>query len=773
MTGKSVARWRWALVPRAAGALALLVLAGAFACPCARSADSRGKVVILVIDRTGPGDITPEGTPFLAGLANRWSSGMMVTRTGERDTGRGPDTGAACVTLGAGTRARGAAGAELSFDRDELLVGAGHATSAGSYARLATGAAPPARGSVCLGMAAVVAANAGGGTSDSVGLLGRELARSGKVAAVAGNQDSWAVPVRGSALIASGPGGTVPRARLAGLTRRAPRRPGGVVTDTERLLAASRELLSRSDMLVVDSGDTGRADRERLLTGADALASERAGALRRADTFASRLAEEIDLERSLLLVVSPAAPAEARMKGDFATPFIAAGKGFSRGLVTSPSTRRAGFVNNTDLAATVLEFFGLPAPPQPVGAAMNTAGTAPGGATNLEYTVELDRQYVVTRKARWPVVLAYLACVAVFLVLSLACVPAVGARLGIERRLPALMRFLRPAGVVLLAVPASFLLVSAFSFNGWVFPLVFCAAYALVIGLAAYFAAGSEGRPDAVTLVCLLSAGVMVVDLLFGGRLLMFPLLGSSVQDGMRFFGISNAVSGMLIAYGVFGAVGLARDSVCARGPARWAVFAGLAVLAFFVGFGLLGGDFGGFVTTAVTGLVLFFATAGGRFERRRMAAVVGGAIGAAAVLVMADALFLHTHTSQALSAGSQQVFGIIGRKAVILLAQIRSVLVFALVMVASVVAIVLWMRRPGSFWEARWRSDRAFTSSLFALLCGSIVALLLNDTGIGMMGTMLMVATPVTGFHFMTEALGGAPGPRRRRAGHGLRSAG
>ncbi len=765
------ARWRRALLTRAAAVLALLVLAGAFTCPFARSSDLRGKVVILVIDRTGPGDITPGGTPFLARLANRWSSGIMVTRTGERDTGREPDNCAGCVTLAAGTRARGAAGAELSFERGELLAGAGSETSAGSYSRLASGTATPPGGSACLGMAAVVAGNTGGGTSDSVGLLGRELARAGKVAAVAGNQDSLTGPVRCSALIVSGPGGKVPQARLAGLTRRAPPRPGGMVTDMEGLLAASRELLSRSDLLVIDTGDTGRADRERLLTGAGAFASARAGALRRADSFASRLAREMDLGSSLLLVVSPAAPTEARMKGNFATPFIAAGKGFSRGLISSPSTRRAGFVNNTDLAATVLRFFGLPAPPQPVGAAMNTAGKAPGGATNLEHIAELDRQYMVTREARWPVVLAYLGCIGVFLVLSLACIPAVGARIGIVRRLPFLMRVLRPAAVVLLAAPASFLLVSAFSFDGWTFPLVFCAAYALAVGLAAYFVAGPAGRPDAVTLVCLLSAGVMMVDLLFGGRLLVFPLLGSSVQDGMRFFGISNAVSGMLIAYGVFGAVGLARDSVCAGGPARRGVFAGLAVLAFFVGFGLLGGDFGGFVTTVVTCLVLFFATGGRRFDRRRMLVVVGGAIGAAAALVVADAVFVHTHTSQALSAGSQQVFGLVGRKAVILLAQIRSVLVLALVMVASVVAIVLWMRRPGSFWEARWRSDRAFTSSLFALLSGSIVALLLNDTGIGMMGTMVMVAIPVTGFHFMTKAPGGAPGARRN--GCGFRSAG
>ncbi|MHB8894190.1 MAG: hypothetical protein ACYC99_03310 [Candidatus Geothermincolia bacterium] len=738
-------------------ALATLVLV-ALACalvpsPATSSSSTGGKVVVLVVDRIGPRDITPATAPFLSGLADRWSAGMMLARTAERENGKEPDLGAEYVTLGAGVRAKGSRSASLSFDPGEVFAGGSGATTAGRYFEESSAAAVPAGGVACLGVPEIKLNNKSIGTDKNVGLLASELAAEGKRPAVVGNDDSFLRPVRLAPLLVCGPTGVVPLGHVAGLTTAAPGQPGGVITDMAALAAESRRLLAGCDVLVIDTGDTGRVDREGGSMGNAALDAARGRAMRRVDRFAAGFVPSLDLKSCLVLVVSPGAPVRARLDGDYATPFIAAGKGFSTGLLKSGSTRRPGFVSSTDFLPTVLDFFGRGAPSTVTGSAMETAGKAPGGATSLGYIGKLDRQYIATRTARWPVVLGYLVCVWIFLILALACIPAASRKLGLERRRDGLVRLLKPVAVVLLAMPVSFLAVSAFTFGSWAFPLIFCVAYALVVGLGAYFIARRNVRIDPVTLVCLFSSAVMLVDLLFGGRLLMIPLLGSSAQDGMRFFGLSNAVTGMLIGYSIWGLAGLGGDVAGKRGPARWGILLGLAVVTFAIGFGGLGGDFGGFVSMAVVTLVFFFATTKGGFRSWRVPAIVVVTLVATAVILGADALFVHTHAGHALAAGSGQLLPMIGRKTLVLLAQIKSVLFLALVMIAGVVAMALWMRRPGSLWSRRWEFDGPWTAALFSILIGSIVALLLNDTGIGMMGTMVMITVPVAFYHFASQA--------------------
>jgi hypothetical protein len=747
-------------------AVMVVALLAAPAALCAGSgprASGSGKVVILVIDRISVRDLTPRGAPFLTRLANDNSTGLMATHSAEHESGKEMDLGADYTTLGSGVRQKGSLDAALSFDAGEILAGAYGSTDAARYLQQSGGARVPPQGVASLGLASIKEKNKGAGTDDNVGLLGAQLASGGKRPAVVGNEDGFRRRVRMAPLIVTDASGVTPLGRLAGLTVSAPREPGGVVTDLDQLALVSKGMLSRCDVLVVDTGDTGRVDREAASTGKDALEAARSRALKRVDSFAERIAASLDLKSSLLLVVSPSSPLQSRLKGDYATPFIAAGKGFTKGLLSSGSTRRAGFVSNADFLPTVLDFFGQGAPPKVTGAAMETARQAPANQTSLAYLTALDRQYVVTRTARWPIVLGYLiGAVGLLLLFALACIPRVSEKLAGYRWRERAVGLLEPISTVVLALPVSFLIVSAFSFGNWLFPLGFCVAFALVLGLIAWFAARGNARVEPATLVCLFSAAVMIVDLIIGGRLLIFPLLGSSVQDGARFFGQSNAVAGMMIAYFVYGLAGLAGESASRRGPARWLVMAALAFMAFVMGFGALGGDFGGFIAAAATLLVFFFATSRGGFKSWRVPAIAGITIAATAVMVMTDALFVHTHAGHALAAGSSQFFPLVGRKALVLLSQINSVLFLAILMISVVLSLLLWMKKPDSWWKQRWEVDRTWTGALFALLIGSVVALVFNDTGIGMMGSIVMVTIPVAASHFARlERTGKLPAPR------------
>jgi hypothetical protein len=717
-------------------------------CTHAAAPAGTGKVVVLVVDRIGPGDINPATAPFLSGLATRWSTGVMVTHSAEKENGKEPDLGADYETLAAGVRAEGAKDASLSLDAGEAMADGRSTVTAAAYYRQVTGARVPADGVACLGFPRLRINNAPDGNEDDMGRLGGLLKKAGKTVAVAGNQDSFRRRVRLAPLVASDAAGVVALGRVAGMMVPDASAPGGYNTDMAALLAESRRLLGRSDVLVIDTGDTGRVDREWANTGEGALAAERAEALGRVDRFASALVRDIDLDRSLLLVVSPGAPQEARLKGDYLTPFIAAGKGFSEGLLTSGSTRRAGIVNNTDFLATVLDHYGIGVPSSSAGSAMETAGRKPRPGGQLMFLRDLDERFTVTREVRTPVVLGYLLLVGVFLLMSLACLRPVAARLKGERWRGPLMRFLAPASGVIAAAPLAFLLVGAVRFSGLALPLAFCTAYALVVGLGAWFVARHNRRVDPFTLVCLFSSGVILLDLLFGGQLLVLPLLGSNSLEGMRFFGISNVVAGYFLASAVWGISGLAGPAA-RDGRARAQVLVALGAVSFAIGFGLLGANFGGFIAAAATTLVLYFALSEKGFSGWRVPAIAGITVAGTALMVLTDSLFVHAHAGHAVAAGRARFLPLVGHKMLILLGQIKSVLFLAILLIAAVIALVLWMRGPSLLWRESWRVSPEFTAALFAISIGSVVALLFNDTGLTMMGTMMLVTIPAVTFHF------------------------
>ena len=705
--------------------------------PAIEEKGAPGKVVILVVDRVGISDLPSKETPFLERLAGQWSAGLLVTRTGVRAATEEIDTGGEYVSLGAGVRARGAVESALSFNTEEEFAGSEGTRTAGEFYRSFTGSSPPKGGVVCLGFEQVERNNEPSGNGENVGLLGSLLAEGGHRAAVAGNADDFNRPRRCAALICADGKGAVPLGNVGReMTRLVPGGMGVYMTDMERLFAESRRLLSAADLLVVDTGDTGRLDREAPYAEESFIEREGRLALRRVDAFADRLCGLLDLDKSLFLVVSPGAPVEARKQGNFLTPLIVAGRGFSHGMLSSDSTRRRGLVDNTDLLPTVLSFFGLDAPDSVIGSPMVVKG---GGS--IPYLEKMSAQLEVTRRARWPIVTGYLVLALVLVILTAFYYLADRKKIKWPRDPGKLGRVLAPLAAVLLAGPLSFLLVSVFSYSGYVFPALFCLLFCVVVGLASWRLLARQKRLDPVVFICLLTGAVQLVDLVSGGRLIMLPLLGVSSLEGMRFFGIPNTYAGILISVALFGAAGfIAGDEDTGQG-ARWAALSALLVVALMIGLGLFGANIGGFITAAATFVLFSLALSARRFDWKRVLAVPAVTAVGTAFVVLMDSLFFRTHVGKAAGGGISRFLPMLGRKVAIQLGQVRFLLVPSLILIIAVVAAAIWVRRPHSIWAGEWERNRPLMAALFSILVGAIVALLFNDTGFAMLGAMALIA--------------------------------
>jgi len=340
------------------------------------------------------------------------------------------------------------------------------------------------------------------------------------------------------------------------------------VTDYGALETALSQALTRASVVAVETGDLSRIAEQAELMAPAVVSSRRAEAMARMDEFIRRVAGRMKGHPWRLYLVTPTAMAGPEERADVLTPIAAWGEGVSRGLLTSPSTRRAGVVANVDLAPSVLEFLGIAIPAEAVGRPMNVA-PAPGGDA-LWYVMRLQQQQ--TRlEANRPYVLdgASAIIVALFAITAMALLLA-------GPLSNAVTAGLREAGLLIIAFPLGALVVPADLVAN---PALVFVAVAVVV-VAAYWAARALGRiaPPYAWLAGAFTLALSI-DLIAGQRLVRNSCLGYSVTVGSRYYGLGNELGGVLLAAAPVGvAVWLGRMR-----PGRIQRLAAAAILAAIV----------------------------------------------------------------------------------------------------------------------------------------------------------------------------------------------
>ncbi|HEX9344193.1 MAG TPA: hypothetical protein VF995_11335 [Actinomycetota bacterium] len=354
----------------------------------------------------------------------------------------------------------------------------------------------------------------------------------------------------------------------------------------------------------------------------------------------------------LLVAGLVAPPGHARV-----APFLELGSGGPAGVATSDSTRQRGLVAFQDLRATL------------TGTATDTDG-APirvlADPHALQTISHLDHQaatLVATRTLAIPIfaTLGTVAVAAALAALLLAwrwplthrgaprqpgaqasMVPAAGpsppnpplpgwpGRARTLARVLLLLTFAVPAGYLLSSI------VAPSSAAAWLtLGLATAAAFALAAAAAATAGRAPPGPgrawDRAPALLGALLAALVVVDLLAGGHALGRPLLGNSIFDGERFYGLgngyfANAFAGLLL--------------LVAFAPVPALPSAGLfAAFAVIDGLPMLGADVGGALTAMVTAALALLLLSGRRPSARAVVAWVGLAVAAAVAVALGAAL--------------------------------------------------------------------------------------------------------------------------------------
>ena len=421
----------------------------------------------------------------------------------------------------------------------------------------------------------------------------------------------------------------------------------------------------------------------------------------------------------VIVVALQPTPAMDRV-GDEVTPIVKAEGDATRlfpangpmHALTSDTTRFPGLVANVDIAPTILSFFHVAVPQSMSGSPIRVS------RAGAPFT--LDRRQIQQRAIRVPVQVAegvFVSGAGLAVILALVALDRRGglsARASLAWRALILFMVALPVPLAMGGLLPSFTYVSV---TAWI---VLWAGVLTALALAIR-------RPDpmfALTFLGVAGLAALSVDLLFGGHGLRVPLLGGTMFEGVRMYGLPNAFISTLLASGLFVAVRLDTG----RGTAL------LVACGLVAGLPQLGADVGGSITLfAAAGLWWQLRSRGRLGLRELVLAFLVTVAGLVVVLLISRFLALSpTHATRFVeqsSSAPSSGLAEIRHRLWVGVHQVASYPVSAIPLVGLPVMLWVAVRRPGVIGRALaaapgWR-DVAIVVALAAF-----VAYVVDDTG-------------------------------------------
>jgi hypothetical protein len=575
------------------------------------------RLLIISIPTVSWDDLRANDLPNLEALLAESAVADLSTRAVDRRT----TPGDAYATISAGTRADGVREVDgLGFEVGERFQG----SPANEVFARRTGTVVQ-DGLFSLAQPRLERENEALDFGAEIGALGDAIADAGYTSAVVANADG-AEPPTGIAYGRSAVNGlmtsdgVVSSGRVGpDLLQEDPLAPFGKRLDNDAVAAAAAEASVDRSVVLVEASDLVRADDYRDEATDEQRRSQRQQALQDTDALVGRLLEDVDPERDAVLVVGPhhrAATGHLTIAGLRAP-------GVEPGLLKSAVTRRSGFVSLVDVAPTVIDLIGGERPSSMEGRAFQRSTTGGDATERVDFLADADL------RAQWRDTLVAAVATA-FVIGQLAL--WVGSAVALRRERRAIGRGVRFAALAVLGVLPATYLAGPLPFHEW--GAIGYWAFIVAVGAAIACLALALGRRDpADPLIVVLGVvlGVILIDVMLGGRLQFNTVFGYTPTVAGRFAGIGNLAFAQVAASAT-----ILAGLLASRVPGRRGAWIGVSVMAVtlvVVGSPFWGSDVGGVLTLAPALAVVAVLLFGLRLRWRTL---VLGAVGAVTAMVLA-----------------------------------------------------------------------------------------------------------------------------------------
>lgn len=686
------------------------------------------KVVMLVINSITLDDLIEAKAPKLRSIINSGAVGLVNAKAASIN-----ENANFYLSIGAGARAEAGELGGLGFNATERLPMSlfGGLLTAKDLSLQSNDLVVPNDAVVNLGI------NDASGKSFKYhnniipGLLGEALKQAGKKVAVLGNADTLQETHRDISLITMDFKGRTPFGNVSGDVNVLDKSfPGGIRTNYEELSKQASSFLKKADFVAVELGDSARLDYQRTFLTKRLSTQRRSEAILKADTFLLSLLNEVNIEKTLLIIASPKPSTDAMKDLDYLTPIVIRGLKANKGnsLLISNTTQRAGLVANIDLAPTILNYLEVDVPVEMAGNIM----TAKEAKSPVKFLTKRHEQIYTMRIVRTPFVITY----SLLLLAGLTLVILTTRRRFSGKDVSAKsIKALKILLLFILAVPLSSLLQIPLGKDNIAISLASGFLIAILFALVAFWA---KKKPlNSLLFITTATTLVITVDALTGTILSQRSFFGSDLISGGRYYGLGNVYMGLLIGAATFSIAGLADVKVLRRYLPSIG-FIGLLVVGIIVGHPRIGANVGGLITGVATALIFSQMLAKRKFSWRLFSIniLVFGLL--MAVILSADIPGTGdvSHTGKALaiinSKGGQAVTDIIIRK---ISQNVRGTSAFPgflmLAMFLLVVSLKNWGLKTQKSLFSKFSQETPITSKAFlALVWAAIIGYAFNDTG-------------------------------------------
>lgn len=740
--------------------LALLFLATTVVCaipaPAPSAEPPAGTVVIVLAPYLTWGDVTSDTMPVTRSLAEEGAVGDLNVRSSTRYA-PDPTQTHIVLTMSAGSPSMYDPAAASAYGVNQLM----ETGSAADAYRRAMGEDAGGASIVYLGLPRIMAALAQS-TYDTVpGALGEAIVSAGGSTAAIGSSDGGhrlgdTYRSRPAAVLAMDASGRVLFGDVSSkLLAEDPASPYGVATDTGAVASAYERALDDTathggpSLIVLDAGDPERAANFRSEASPRAAEEHRRRAAAKVDAVVSLAFESLP-DDGVLIVLSTGQIKPSVGPSGYG-PIVVSGAGVEPGMLASASTHRTGLVTDLDVSATVLSMLGIDRPVEVLGSAATVEPSEGVLAERVAYLQQLNDTAVAIDTVRPAVQSTYIAVTVIVLMVCAALLRPMERAMATWGRGAA-----RAFGVLimlLLSMPMAATLM--YLFVRWpdspVAVGVLFGTTTLLVWLGAHLIARRWGSAWALAALGLLSAGVLLIDQVFGAPLSFSGLFSYSPLLGARYYGLGNEGASVIVGGGLAGLallIDALRDHPRTAMLRRWGPIVLGTLVVFISAAPFLGANIGVIAWGTVAFGILWLQLNGHRITWK----AVLGMLALVTAVVIGFSLYeslmstgAQTHLGRAWesagSGGIAELWTIVVRKAETNWRVLRATN-WSILMIAILVFLGYMRWKPHGVFAETLAAYPAFAVAMTAALWGSVVGYFTEDSGIVIPALLLLYIT-------------------------------
>ena len=680
------------------------------------------KVVVFMADGMDLLEIEESDTAYFDKVFKQGASALLTTRTAGALSSENT-----YLTLGSGARARTSMAGALSFNDSEYYQG----VKAIDIYQRRTGKQID-NGLISLEHAFLKQYNLASQYGTEIGFLGSKLEESGLKTTVLGNSDIWQEPRRQIALIGFNQQGYINQGDIGQkMSLKNDQYPSGYLTNKDYLFQKFNDFLPKSDLLIIESGDTSRIEAVEDSLAKKQFNSAKKKAISRVDNLLGMVYNKLDFEKDYLVVVSPK-PSRASISRGNQLGFIAIVGPDMEGVLFSRSTRRKGLVNNLDFAPAIINFLSN----ENQSSQENPLSSKEISTDEISFLTEMKELIKRTFSWRPRLIKGFISMQ--ILVLALACIHLISN----SQKLKKIIIYF---SLLLLWVPLFFLLSSFFINNNiliFILSLTFSSLFINITLLKFKLSKIALILPS-FFLVLLLG-----LDLIFNLNLIQTSILGYSPVIAARFYGIGNEYMGFLISGGTicfFLLIELLNNKL--KLNKKIIIFGYLLFsfyLLFLLGHPQLGANFGGFLTMVTVILLILFYLLQYELNLLTILKFFGLAIVLFIIFLLfnySDSLSETSHIGKNLISviedGPDELMLIISRKLAMNL-KLFQWTIWTRILLAFIIFLIIILKHPVPKIDKIVGEYFYLSKGIYALLIGSIITILINDSGVVAAATLL-----------------------------------